>query len=108
MYQPSRCLSSFYIAGFKYYEGPFVLGKLKPGKKLSLVAEPDNPYDACAMAIYRKDAKLGFIPRDENPIPSLLAFYGHDILECRVQSVNPDAEPWEQVRVGLYLKDARC
>ena len=34
-------------------------------------------------------------------------FFGHDILELRVLQVDPEADPWEQVRVGLYVADAR-
>ncbi len=37
-----------------------------------------------------------------------MAFYGHkDVFEARVQKVDPEAEPWLQVRVGIYVKDAR-
>ena len=43
MYTPSRRMLSFYIRGFQYWDGALVLKKLKPGKKLALVAEPDNP-----------------------------------------------------------------
>ena len=107
MYEPTRNVTSFCIAGFKHHEGAFVLGKLKVGKKLELVPEFDNPYDPCAMAIYRKGVKLGYVPKDENYMLSLLSFYGHDVFECRVMQVNPEADPWNQVRVGIYVKDAR-
>ena len=37
-----------------------------------------------------------------------MAFYGHKgVFETRVQKVDPEAEPWLQVRVGIYVKDAR-
>ena len=45
MYESGRNLKTFYIAGFQHHGGAMVLSKLKPGKKLKLVAEPDNPYD---------------------------------------------------------------
>ena len=36
-----------------------------------------------------------------------MAFYGHKgVFEARVQKVDPEAEPWLQVRVGIYVKDA--
>lgn len=37
-----------------------------------------------------------------------LAHFGHaDVFEARVIQVDPEAEPWKQVRVGLYVSDAR-
>lgn len=44
MYEPSRVLLSFHIAGFQYADGALVLGDLKAGDKLTLCAERDNPH----------------------------------------------------------------
>ena len=33
--------------------------------------------------------------------------YGHEVFELRVLQVDSEADPWEQVRVGLYVADAR-
>ena len=43
MYEPSRVLLSFHIAGFQYADVALVLGDLKAGDKLTLCAERDNP-----------------------------------------------------------------
>lgn len=108
MYEPSRQTMSFFIAGFQYWDGATVLGELKVGEVLELVAEPDNPYDPNAMAIKRGAAKLGYVPRERNSLVALLAFYGHaGVFECRVLQVDREAEPWSQVRVGLFVTDAR-
>ena len=56
----------FTIAGFTYYDGCIAFNKLKIGKKLLLKTEPRNKYDDHAVAIYYKDLKLGFIPREYN------------------------------------------
>ena len=97
MYEPSRVLLSFYIAGFQYADGALVLGDLKAGDKLTLCAERDNPHDPEAVAIYYGNTKL-----------SLMMYYGHeDVFEARVQQVAPERSPWHQVRVGLYVVDAR-
>lgn len=37
MYEPSRVLLSFHIAGFQYADGALVLGDLKVGDKLNCV-----------------------------------------------------------------------
>lgn len=62
MYEPSRVLLSFHIAGFQYADGALVLGDLKVGDKLTLCAERDNPHDPEAVAIYYGNTKLGYVP----------------------------------------------
>lgn len=102
----SRYMDDFNIAGMRYWDGATVLGKLKPGKKLRLVAEPKNRHDPNAVAIYRKDLKLGYVPRASNALVAQLLRFGHtDVLECRILKVDPEAETWSQVRVGLYIAD---
>ena len=109
MYEPSRLITSFYVAGFQYWDGATVLAELKPGERLTLAPEFDNPHDPNALAIYHGSVKLGFVPRTDNELPALLAFYGHaDILELRVQQVDLSAAPCKQVRVGMYVTDARA
>ena len=108
MYEPSRMISSFYVSGFQRYDGADVLGKLKVGQKLKMVGEPDNPYDPNAIELYYKGAKLGYVPRDDNGMPGMLLYFGHgNVLEARIQQVDPKRSPWHQVRVGLYLADNR-
>ncbi|MBR0406258.1 MAG: HIRAN domain-containing protein [Eggerthellaceae bacterium] len=108
MYEPSRLVKTFHISGFQYHDGAFVLDKLKPGKKLKMVPNPENPYDPYAIELRYKKAKLGYVPRSENEILALAAFYGHKgVFEARVLKVDPEAEPWRQVRVGIYVTDKR-
>ena len=108
MYEPSRLVKSFHIAGFQHHDGALVLGKLKPGKKLKMAHCPDNPYDPNAVELRYKKVKLGYVPRTENELIALMAFYGHaGVFEARVLQVDPEADPWNQVRVGVYVTDAR-
>ena len=108
MYEPSKHVESFFIAGFQHYDGALVLDKLKPGKKLKMVRDPKNPYDPNAIELRYKKVKLGYIPQKDNGLISLMSFYGHKgVFEARVQQVDPEADPWNQVRVGIYVTDAR-
>ncbi|MCR5582396.1 MAG: HIRAN domain-containing protein [Eggerthellaceae bacterium] len=108
MYEPSKLFKSFYVAGFRYYDGALVLDKLKPGTKLKLVPAPDNPFDPNAIELRYKKTKLGFVPRVDNGLLSVLAFYGHKaVFEARVLQVDPEAAPYEQVLVGVYVVDNR-
>ena len=107
MFAPSRHLCTFFIAGFQRYDGALVLSDLKPGAVLSIQPQPENPYDPNALALVFDSTMLGYVPKASNELPALLMFYGHSIIEARVLQVNPEADPWEQVRVGLYFTDAR-
>lgn len=107
-YEPSKQLTGFCIRGFQYWDGALVLSELKAGDTLTLVAEPDNPHDPEAVAIYSGSSKLGYVPSEQNGLFSTMIFFGHgDVLEARVLQVDPESKPWEQVRVGIYIKDAR-
>ena len=108
MYEPSRHIATFNIAGFQHWDGAPVIDQLKLGSPLQLVAAPDNPHDSEAVAIRWQGTKLGYVPSGKNHLPSLLLHYGHTgVLECRVLKVDPSESPWKQVMVGLYLTDAR-
>lgn len=96
-------LSNFNLAGFTYYDGPFCFKKLKIGKKLKLVLEPNNPYDSNAVAIYYKEHKLGFIPKTENKFPSKLLRAGLNCLEAVVQRKDAAEHPENQIQIVLYL-----
>ncbi len=108
MYEPSKHVATFYVAGFQYWDGALVIGELKAGMQLDLVPERDNPHDPEAIAIRWKGTKLGFVPASENALVSALSFYGHaDVFECRVLKADPARSPWHQLMVGLYVRDAR-
>lgn len=100
----SRLFSSFYIAGFQRYEGATVFDQLKVGTALSLVPEFDNPYDPDAIALYFEQTMVGYIPRDLNEAIAQLLYFGHsELFECHILQVNPENDPWKQVRVGIYV-----
>jgi len=108
MYEPSKHIATFNIAGFQHYDGALVLNKLAPGKKLKLVHTPDNPYDPNAIELRYKGTKLGYVPASQNAHLAAMMFYGHGkAFQARVLQVDPTAEPWHQVLVGIYITDAR-
>lgn len=108
MYAPSRQLYSFHIRGFQFWDGAQVLDKLKAGSKIKMRPEPENPHDPNAIALYCGKTKLGFVPAELNEGLSMMFFYGHKkAFEARVLQVNADADPWKQVRVGIFATDAR-
>jgi|GEM_PF-5219400 len=40
------------VAGFQYYDGLRCIPTIRPGDRLDLVREPDNPHDEKAIAVY--------------------------------------------------------
>ena len=108
MYERSRHISTFYVAGFQFWDGACVLGELKAGDRLELVPEPDNPHDPDAIALYFNGCKLGFVPAGENELLACMCHFGYTAaFEVRVLQVSPERSPWHQVRVGIFIVDAR-
>ncbi|MBS9776347.1 MAG: HIRAN domain-containing protein [Fusobacterium sp.] len=108
IYEKSRYIDSFHIAGFQYYEGLEVIDELKVGTKVILIEEENNPYDAKAVAIYYKDTKLGYVPSTNNTNLSRFLHYGYsDIFEAKIQVKKLDEYPERQFRVVVKLVDNR-
>lgn len=102
----SNHFANFYLAGFTYYDGIKVFNHLKVGTKLSLVAEPDNPYDAKAVAIYLGESKIGFVPRGDNRAISKFLNLGYqDIFEAYINRVSPDEYPENQIGIVVKIKE---
>lgn len=99
-----RHLSTFNIAGFSYYDGSIAFQDLKIGSELELKYEPDNKYDAKAVAIFFGVHKLGYVPRGENSTISKFLEMGYAPFETRVQRLDPAAHPEEQAGVIVYIK----
>ena len=72
-----RHFINFDIAGFTYWDGTLAFQELIIGTKLQLRREEDNKFAPYAVAIYYKDYKLGFIPRDKNKEISKLCEQGY-------------------------------
>lgn len=107
-FESTRNVEDFHLAGFAFYDGLDVIGDLTHGTVVDLMAEPTNPYDSEAVALFYQGKKLGYVPKHKNSFISRMLFYGHgDILEARIQSVDLTEHPERQFRVVVKLKDAR-
>ncbi|KAF0152452.1 MAG: hiran domain protein [Ignavibacteria bacterium] len=97
-------LAKFYVAGFVYYDGETVLNNLKVGEELKIIQEPTNPYDRRALEIYTaNNIKIGYVPREENPIPSRLARQNINIIGT-VDKINMEADLWRALRINLFAE----
>lgn len=108
MYERSKQIDSFHVHGFQFWDGALVVASMKVGDALELRTEEDNPHDADAVALFFGNAKLGYVPACKNALLAQLLYFGHkDVVEARVLQIDLEADPWNQVRIGLYMTDAR-
>jgi len=108
MYNRSRNLLECHIAGFTYHDGLDVIDKLKLGTPVTLVSEPDNPFDPNAVAIYYEETMIGYIPRVKNYKISQMLYFGHeDLFEAKINCCHPDEAPESQFRIVVKVKDNR-
>ncbi|MGY5353681.1 HIRAN domain-containing protein [Wenyingzhuangia sp. IMCC45467] len=96
-------INNYHIAGFNYYEGALAFKKLKIGTKLILKPEPNNQYDKYAIAIYYRDYKLGYIPKGENRLLSILLQNNMIETETVVQKRAEDEHPEHQIYAITFL-----
>jgi hypothetical protein len=108
MYEKSRNLLDFHIAGFAYYDGLDVIEQLTLGAPVSLKSEPDNPYDPEAIVVVLGDTKLGYVPRVKNAFLSNLLYFGYEeTIEAKISARDLEAHPEQQFRVVVKIKDNR-
>ena len=108
IYEPTRTLADFHIAGFSYHEGFNVFCELKVGTKVELRHEPGNPYDPEAVAIYYGENMIGYVPRDKNNEFYTYLYFGHgDLFETFISTVDDDAHPERRLRVVVRISDSR-
>lgn len=96
----SFSLGQFYVAGFQYYGGLEIVDQLHRGQRYELVAEPENPYDEFAVAIYWGTIQLGYVPRTENRQISRLLQQSAK-LNCQAVWVEVEAPPWQLLEVEI-------
>ena len=108
MYEPTRQIDAFHVAGFQYYDGATMLGAMKAGDAVEFTLEPDNPHDPEAIVLRYGGVKIGYVPKSVNDAVATMMYFGHaDAFEMRILQVAPEEAPWEQVRVGIFVRDAR-
>ena len=100
---PSYVLNRFSVAGFQFYDGPRLTGVMKPGDRLQLCAEPENPYDEFAVRILWKGRMLGHVPRSDNRHISRLLQQGAPVT-CRIKQIRAHAPTWKQLKAEVGLK----
>jgi HIRAN domain len=90
------------VHGFRHYDGKAVWNEMKVHDLLSLVREPENPYDAKAVRVDWQGHKLGYVPRDDNVDLARLIDNGNRV-EARITQLTKGRRPNNRVQLEIYL-----
>jgi len=58
--------TQFEVAGTKYRPTEFKAAQINRGDRLTLKLEPTNKHDPLAIAVYKGDIQIGYVPRSHN------------------------------------------
>ena len=90
------------LAGFQYHAGKALWPRMQVGDALTLVREPDNPYDANAVRVEWQGQKIGYVPRRENTDVARFMDRGQP-LEARIARLAEVRDPWSRVRFEILI-----
>ena len=93
-----------FVRGLLHHAGPGLLAQkqLVEGVALVLKAEPGNAHDPNAIAVWVGKCKLGYVPREDNAVLSLMVRAGTPQLHAELTHINPDAKQWQTLHIGIY------
>lgn len=72
----------FEIAGIKFRAADYDRAQVTRGDRLTLRPEPTNKYDPLAIAVYKGEVQIGYVPRTHNRDRTL-----HEALKTRPAEV---------------------
>jgi len=98
---------SFYVAGWRYYNGDNVIHNLKEGEKLNFKIEEENLYDNHAIEIWTKNEryKLGYVPAVYSRYLDKLV--KEDNYDAKIEEINIDNDPYKILKIkfsGVMVK----
>ncbi len=92
-----------FVAGFRHYKGMELLREMEVNDFLELRREPENEYDAFAIALYWQQEKIGFVPADFNETIARLLDASALPLLATITHLKREVKPWENVEVAVYF-----
>ena len=95
--------TSFYVAGFSYYQGAFLFNDMAIGSRIEIVDDVENKIDDHAVELRFKGKKIGYIPKNNNREISRIIRSGYDIFDAVIQQLSPEEHPEHQVKVAVFV-----
>ena len=96
----ARIAGSFYVDGIEK-----LVENIDTGSKLRFVREPDNKYDKLAILVKDPDGnKLGYVPRDDNPILARLMDAGK-LIYGTVKNIDKPDNNYMNIKMEIYMDD---
>lgn len=77
----------FEIAGTRYRQADFAQAQVKIGDMLRMTPEPSNVFDSNAIAVFKDNFHIGYVPRNENK--ELLPHVAAGKITCVVEAATP-------------------
>jgi len=96
-------LSSPYLAGFQYYQGPEIEPQLHQNNLLTLKRELTNPHDCYAVEVFQNNDKLGYLPRTENKVIARLMDQGVEV-KARILKVDQEEFAYRKVKMKVFYE----
>lgn len=92
------------VAGYRFYSGSAVEGRLRIGDRLILSREPANLHDPRAVAVEcRSGQRLGYLPRRCNDVPTRLMDQGVRVV-AEIVAIEPGPAPsWLRLTIAVRL-----
>jgi HIRAN domain len=93
-FQYKAGLHSFIVRGVGHHRAAAKAGDFTPGAVVTLVREPDNPYDRDAVAVYAREAQhlAGYVPRGFAPRLARRIDSGADLVAVSTRGAGPGVE----------------
>ncbi|MDR3323331.1 MAG: HIRAN domain-containing protein [Zoogloeaceae bacterium] len=91
------------LAGSQFHALEVWREKMRVGDVLTLVREPDNPYDAKAVRVEWQGHKLGYVPRRENRAVAAALDAG-EALTARISRLRQDPDPWRRLEFEVWIE----
>jgi hypothetical protein len=88
------------VVDLQYCDGEEVWNDMVVGNVLNLVREPENPHDSCAVAIYWRDFKVGYLPSQENRAIQQMMDRGVQ-LRAHIVDLRDDPDPKQRFVVAV-------
>lgn len=90
------------VRGFHHHQPCELPGDLRAGDILELRAEPANPHDRKAVAIFHRGRQLGYLPREDNAHASRLLAQGVP-LPGTIIAVAPERYEWDPLEIEIAI-----